>query len=173
MAIDRSMGFTVQPRCETMAIDPLMRPRLVSVAFLLGLAGLAACRGKVAGTAHLAGPGAADASFTSTGQPLVLWADTDGEWIGNDDSHFSARYEIDVLANGKKLTHLACDTRASKVSVCGTKMTVGMHQREDCELKLACELPPIPAGPASIHVVGALGPETVGVKNMSINVREK
>ncbi len=149
----------------------LMRsPLVVSIACVVVLAG---CRGKVVSTAELHGPGSADATFTSTGAPLVLWADTDGQWHGGSNSHFAAHYEIDVLSKGAKIGHIACDTKDSSEAVCGVKSSSGDVHNGDCELKLACALPTIPSGPASIHVTGTVGAGTSGVKKMSINVRDK
>ncbi len=131
------------------------------------------CRGKVLATAALSGPGTAEAHFQSTGAPVMLWADTDGAWHGGSSSHFAAHYEIDVLSRGAKTGHVSCDTKDSSTSVCGVKVSSGNTHHGDCELKLACDLPPIPAGPATLRVVGSLGAGTSDVKNMSINVREK
>jgi hypothetical protein len=66
-------------------------PVVVVVVVVAAAAALAiGCRGKIMGTASLAGPGIGDASFTSTGAPGVLWADTDGKWRGGKRSHFAA-----------------------------------------------------------------------------------
>src|ERR1700691_1333078 len=121
-------------------------PALLAVGCLL-LA--TACRGKVVATAELHGPGAADAHFTSTGAPLVLWADTDGKWRGGSHSRFAAHYEIDVLGGTTKVGHIGCDTKDSTESVCGVEVSDGDTHSGDCELKLPCELPSIPAGAAT------------------------
>ena len=126
-----------------------------------------ACRGKVVATAELHGPGTADAHFQSTGAPLVLWADTDGKWHGGSSSHFAAHYEIDVLSGNSKVGHISCDTKDSSESVCGVKVSEGNEHHGDCELKLACELPSIPAGAATLHVTGTTGAGTSDVKKMS------
>jgi len=143
---------------------------LVPVASLLVVTG---CRGKAVATAELHGPGTADAQFQSTGAPLVLWADTDGKWHGGSNSRFAVHYEIDILANGTKTGHIACDTKDSSESVCGTKSSSGDVHTGDCEIKLTCAVPAIPAGPATLHVTGSLGAGTSDVKKMSINVRDK
>jgi hypothetical protein len=132
-----------------------------------------ACRGKAVATAELHGPGTADATFTSTGAPLVLWADTDGKWHGGGNSRFAAHYEIDVMGGSTKVGHISCDTKDSSESVCGTKVSDGDSHSGDCELKLACTVPAIPAGPATLHVTGSLGAGTSDVKKMSVNVRDK
>ncbi len=131
------------------------------------------CRGKMVATAVLSGPGTADVQFESTGKPLVLWADTEGSWIGDKRSRFPALYEIDVLSNGAKIGHVTCDTSTSTMRVCGTRVSVNNSRQGDCELKLTCRLPPIPAGSASLHVTGSSGPGASNIKNMSINVREE
>src|SRR5580658_9986798 len=78
----------------------------------------AACRGKLVATAELHGPGTADAHFQSTGEPLFLWADTDGTWTGSGRyAHFPAHYEIDVLSKGAQVGHVACDSLHSTESV--------------------------------------------------------
>ena len=146
----------------------------VSLSLLVPCALLATgCRGKVVATAELHGPGTADAHFTSTGAPLVLWADTDGKWHGGSNSRFAVHYEIDILSGGAKTGHISCDTKDSSESVCGTKVSEGDVHTGDCELKLACELPAIPPGAAVLHVTGTLGAGTSDVKKMSVNVRDK
>jgi hypothetical protein len=132
-----------------------------------------ACRGKVLATADLPGPGAADVHFTSTGGPIFLWADTDGKWHGGSHSRFAAHYEIDILSGGTKTGHVACDTKDTQVTVCGVEVSNGNEHSGDCELKLACDVPTIPAGDAALHVVATLGAGTSDVKKMSINVRDK
>ncbi|HEY3822493.1 MAG TPA: hypothetical protein VGL81_35255 [Polyangiaceae bacterium] len=149
-----------------------MRPSLALLAAACVLL-VTACRGKVVATAELHGPGTADARFTSTGAPLALWADTDGKWRGGAHSHFAAHYEIDVLSGTTKVGHVSCDTKDSSESVCGVEVHSGETNSGDCELKLACELPSIPAGPASIHVTASTGAGTSDVKKMSVNVRAK
>lgn len=149
-----------------------MRHSVLVLAATCGLL-VIACRGKVVGTAELHGPGTADVHFTSTGAPLVLWADTDGKWHGGSSSHFAAHYEIDVLGGSTKVGHIACDTKDSTESVCGTKVSNGDTHTGDCELKLTCELPAIPAGPATLHVTATTGAGTSDVKKMSVNVRDK
>ncbi|MGD0523583.1 MAG: hypothetical protein ABSE49_00495 [Polyangiaceae bacterium] len=149
-----------------------MRPSALLVVTTCGLL-VTACRGKVVATAELHGPGTADARFTATGAPLVLWADTDGKWHGGSNSRFAAHYEIDVLGGSTKVGHISCDTKDSSESVCGTKVSEGDTHTGDCELKLTCELPSIPAGPATLHVTGSTGPGTSDVKKMSVNVRDK
>ena len=131
------------------------------------------CRGKVLATAELYGPGTADAHFVSTGAPAVLWADTDGKWHGGSHSHFAAHYEIDILSGTTRIGHISCDTKDSSEAICGIKVSDGNSNRGDCELKLACKLPSIPQGPATLRVTGTLGPGTSDVKKMSINVRNK
>ena len=134
---------------------------------------VAGCRGKAVGTAALRGNGTATAQFQSSGKQLVLWADTDGEWQGASKSHFPAHYEIDVLAKGVRVAHVSCDSASASTSVCGSTVTINSKHRGDCELKLNCQLPIIPAGPAAIQVTGTVGPGVTNVTNMSINVREK
>jgi hypothetical protein len=147
--------------------------RLARYSLLAAVLLTTACRGKVLGTAELSGPGAADAHFTSTGAPVVLWADTDGKWHGGRNSRFAAHYEIDVLSGTTKSGHVSCDTKDANETVCGTKTTMGDVSSGDCEIKLGCQLPSIPAGPATLHVVATLGPGTSDVKKMSLNVRDK
>jgi hypothetical protein len=134
-----------------------------------------ACRGKIVATAELHGAGTADAHFQSTGAPLVLWADTDGKWNGASGkyAHFPAHYEIDVLSKGAQVGHISCDSQHASESVCGSKTSNGTSHSGDCELKLPCTLPSIPAGDASLHVVATVGKDVGEVKKMSINVRDK
>jgi hypothetical protein len=141
---------------------------------LLGCAvALVGCRGNVLGTAELHGPGTAEAHFQSTGAPVTLWADTDGKWQGSKRSHFAAHYEIDVTANGGAAGRVSCDTKDSSESVCGTKVSSGNSNSGDCEVKLTCQLPALPAGPVTLKVTATVGAGTTDVKRMSLNVREK
>ena len=150
----------------------LMRP-FSAVLAIAGVLLLTGCRGKIVSTAELHGPGSAAAHFTSTGAPLVLWADTDGKWHGSSHARFAAHYEIDVLGGTTKVGHISCDTKDSSESVCGVEVSDGDTHHGDCELKLTCELPAIPAGAATLHVTGSLGAGTSEVKKMSVNVRDK
>jgi len=106
---------------------------------------LAGCRGNLPGTADLRGRGTAEAHFQSTGAPVFLWADTDGKWTGGSQSHFAARYEIDVVAGGAPSGHVSWDTKDTTESVCGTKVSAGNSHSGDCELKLHCQLPALAA----------------------------
>ena len=123
----------------------------------------------------LNGAGTADAHFQATGAPVVLWADTDGKWRGPNSrySHFPVHYEIDVLSKGSKVAHVSCDTQDTKEAVCGVRTSDGDTHSGDCELKLACALPAIPAGDCVLQVTGTPGKEALEVKKMSINVRDK
>lgn len=143
------------------------------IVFGLAALSLVACRGKAIGTANLAGTQSADVSFTADGKPLVLWADTDGEWHGGGNSRFAAHYDIDVMSGTNKLGHISCDTADAHEEVCGTKISNGNDHHGDCEIKLECVVPTIPAGPASMHVVGTIGAGTSNVKKMNINIRDK
>jgi hypothetical protein len=145
--------------------------RTIYVSVLATCALLVGCRGKALATAVLTAPGTADVSFQSTGAPVVLWADTDGKWHGGAHSHFAAHYEVDIMSGANKLGHITCDTKDSTESVCGTHARTGDDNSGDCEVKLACAVPTIPAGLASIHVAGTLGVATSDVKKMSVNVR--
>ena len=142
-----------------------------AIVALLAMAILAGCRGKVVSTAELHGAGTAEAHFTSTGAPLVLWADTDGKWSGG--KVFPAHYEIDVLSGTSTLGHVACDTKDENVSVCGTKIELNATISADCELKLECQLPTIPSGDATLRVTGTPGKNVIETRRMSINVRAK
>jgi len=150
---------------------PKTLPRTLPKAIVTLAIALVSCRGKVVGTATLTGPGSADVDFQSTGKPLVLWADTDGEWTGMSQSKFPAHYEIDVVSSGSPVGHIACDTKDSSEAVCSGTVTINQSHRGHCELKMKCDLPAIPAGPASLHVTATSGASKI--KNMSLNVREK
>jgi hypothetical protein len=134
---------------------------------------MAACRGKLVATAELHGAGTAEARFHATGAPLILWADTDGKWRGNSKSHLPVHYDVDVLAGGANSGHVSCDTKDSRQSVCGVHVSSGDVQRGDCELKLACRLPAVPAGDIVLRVKGEPGKSATEVKKLSINVREE
>ena len=84
----------------------------------------------------------------------------------------TTRFDV-LTGTGSKVGHIACDTKDSSESVCGVEVSDGDTHHGDCELKLPCELPSIPAGPASLHVVASVGPGTSEVKKMSVNVRDK
>lgn len=147
--------------------------RILQSAVVMAFVLVTGCRGKVLGTAELPGPGTADAHFQSTGAPVVLWADTEGKWHGGSNSRFAAHYEIDILAGTSKTGHIACDTKDSPEQVCGVKVSDGDTHSGDCELKLGCQVPAIPAGPATLHVVATTGAGTSDVKKMSLNVRDR
>ena len=145
-----------------------MRSAPVAAILVFALAG---CRGKLVGTAALSGPGTADVSFTSTGKPLALWADTEGSWRGSAHSRLPVHYEIDVRSGKKALGHVRCDTNDGGTVICGSESNIFGEHSGDCEIELACELPAIPAGPASLHVVATT--TATKVKKISLNVRAR
>jgi hypothetical protein len=137
---------------------------------LLGSSALVGCRGKVLGTAELHAAGTAEAQLVMPAGKLALWADTAGKW--RDAERMPVHYEIDVLAAGKSLGHVTCDTSSSKSSVCGLSVTNGNETSADCELKLACELPPLPAtGTVILRVTAKVGPNVQEITKVSLNVR--
>jgi len=152
-------------------------------ALVVALVFAAGCRGKVVGTAELRGSGSANVEFQSSGEPLVLWADTDGDWRDNlacnprvkqtQQAYFPVHYEIDVHAKGAKIGHVACDTVSADAASCRATSCTNESYSANCELRLTCRLPPIPAGPASLSVVGSVGAAVASVRRMSINVRQK
>jgi hypothetical protein len=77
------------------------------------------------------------------------------------------------MVGGAKTGHVTCDTKDSSEAVCGMETSVNDEHSGDCEIKLACNVPAVPAGPAVLHVTGTVGAGTWGVKKMSINVRDK
>lgn len=143
----------------------------VATAFAL-LALLAACRGKLLATAHLDGPGSAEARFTSTGKKLVFWADTEGRWTGGKSSRMEIVYDVDVLVDGALVAHVTCDSADVSTSVCGTHTNFMGDHEADCELKLKCAIPKVPPGEALLRVRGRKGANVLEVRNMSLNVRE-
>jgi len=159
-------------------LGPVRRVRfsvaLVAPVALLALLA-AGCRGKLYGTAPLSGPGTAEVTFTSTGAPVYLWADTDGSWEGaaSRHSYFPVHYEVEVLSQGKPIGHVSCSTEGASEQVCGSRTSVNGSHKGDCEIKLPCALPSIPAGPATLRVTGAPGKEATDVRKMSVNVRDK
>jgi len=141
---------------------------------LCGLLIGASCRGPILATAELHGAGHAEVKFTSTGRPVVLWADTAGEWYGAGRySRLPVHYEIDIDASGKEVGHITCDTATSQTKVCGNRLAVGRDKRADCEYKLTCKLPPLPAGEIVLKVTGTPGKTVKQVTKMSLNVREE
>jgi len=135
---------------------------------------VAGCRGKVVGVATLHGAGSADVHISPGAKPFALWADTDGKWVGpgGRNSRFPARYEIDVLSKGAKIGHMSCDTHDSNETICGTETSIGDTHHADCELRLNCTLPKLPAGDVVLHVTGTPGRGATDIANMSLNIRE-
>jgi hypothetical protein len=150
-----------------------MLERSLTILALVLLLSLSGCRGKPVGRAELRGDGATEARFVASGRPLELWADTNGSWSGSKNGYMMLHYEIDVLAGSKPIGHVTCDTQGtSSFVVCGTHNDIFGEQSGDCELRLDCQLPPLPNGEITLKVVGRKGPNVKKVKDMSINVRE-
>lgn len=140
---------------------------------LLALALLfSGCRGKMLATAELHGAGTAEARFAATTAKLALWADTEGKWRGG--KRFPVSYDLAVTIDGKSLGHVTCSTADVSVSVCGTSVTIGSSHSADCELKMKCSLPALPAaGAIVLRVTAKLGPGVESTTNVSLNVREE
>ena len=132
---------------------------------------LVACRGKIAGTVPLAGDGDAEANIQTTGGKLTLWADTDGKWEGSENTKIDIRYDIEILQQGKSLARLTCQTSDANTSVCGTHTNIMGQHDADCELKLRCDVPAIPAGETVFRVKGTTGTNVKMIRKMSLNVR--
>ena len=147
----------------------MQRPLLLSILSLSLI--LTACRGKLAGTATLTGNGEAEARFQSTGGKLTLWADTDGKWEGGENSHMDVRYDIEILQQGKTIGRLTCNTADVSTSVCGTHIDMGGSHSADCELKLPCPVPNVPAGETVFRVKATTGPNVKSTKKVSLNIR--
>jgi hypothetical protein len=147
--------------------------RTAKLLVLVGLASLAiACRGKIIGSAELSGPGTTVARFAATGKPVQLWADTDMKWTGSKDSKPEVFYEIDVRQEGKTVGHVSCSTTdRAGTTVCGTHSNIMGKHDADCEIALACQLPPFGAGVIELQVTGRTGGNVLSVKKMSLNIR--
>ena len=148
--------------------------RILGLAFLLLV--LAACtsRGPLLARAELRGPGTAEAKFRTPATPPQLWASLDGTWSGGRYSKHPVHYEIDVLHAGQSLGHVACDTSSASYSVCGSSLTVGSTHSGDCEVRLECQLPLLPAnGDVTLRVTGARAGSIEKIADMSLLVRAK
>lgn len=144
-----------------------MKARIV---FALAL-GLAACRGRVAGTAPLSGPGTVTTHLVATGRPIQVWADTDVSWVGQKSSKPDLEYVLDLKQNGQDVGHLECSTTArSGTSICGTHSNIMGEHRADCEISLDCPFPNL-SGDIEIRVTGRTGGNVKSVKKMSLNFR--
>lgn len=161
-------------RAEVAARKDLRYARSMPLRFVLLALALCSlgCRGKMLATAELRGAGTAEARFAATTAKLALWADTDGKWRGG--KRFPVSYDIAVTADGKRLGHVTCSTASVSLSVCGTSVTIGSSHSADCELKMGCSLPALPAsGAVVLRVTARLGPGVESTKKVSLNVREE
>lgn len=146
-----------------------MQLRFVLLALALLSTG---CRGKMLATAELRGAGTAEARFAATSAKLTLWADTDGKW--RSTKRLPVSYDIAVTVDGKSVGHVSCSTADVSVSVCGTSVTIGSSHSADCEMKMSCSLPALPAsGAVVLRVTAKLGPGVESTTNVSLNVREE
>lgn len=136
---------------------------------LLALA-LGACRGKVAGTATLTGPGTVTTHVIATG-PIQVWADTDVSWTGPKSSKPLLEYDLELKQNGKDAGRLQCSTgdRAG-TSICGSHTNVMGDHNADCEISLNCAFPSL-TGDIEVKATGRTGSNVKAVKKMSLNFR--
>jgi hypothetical protein len=140
-------------------------PKLLC-AFVLLLAG---CRGKVLASVDLQPSGSGALKLPAGETKLSLWADTDGSW--RDTKQMPVLFDFDVLSAGKSVAHFTCDTKDPSESVCGVAVSNGNEHSGDCEMKMRCELPALPAD-ATLQVVGRAGPGVRAVKKLVLNVRK-
>lgn len=140
---------------------------------LLGLSlGLAACRGKVAGTAPLYGPGTVTTHIVATG-PIQVWADTDVSWVGPKSSKPLLEYDLDLTKNGTSAGHLQCSTNdRGGTSICGSHTNVMGAHNADCEISLDCTFPDL-TGDIEVRATGRTGANVKAVKKMSLNFRSR
>lgn len=139
---------------------------------LLLVLGAGACRGKVAGTAPLMGPGTVTAHVVATG-PIQVWADTDVRWVGPKSSKPELEYDVELKQNGKDVGRLQCSTSdRSGTSICGGHSNIMGEHNADCEISLNCPFPSI-SGDIEVKVTGRTGANVKSVKKMSLNFRSR
>ena len=160
------MGSMRSPSCRSLVRR--LVPGLVIAACLVG------CRGDRLTTIALAGPGTAEGKYTA-GPDVVLWADTEGEWVGTKNSKLSIVYDVEVLQAGAKVGQIVCETSTGTQSFCGFATSFNNQRRADCEVLLKCELPATKPGEVVLRVTGRLGdaPRTKSVRKMNLNVRRR
>lgn len=147
-----------------------MNHRFIVLALAALATSTAACRGKVAGSAALAGPGTVTTHLVVTG-PIQVWADTDVRWSGAKNSKPELEYDVDLKQNGKSVGHLQCSTgERSGTSICGTHTNIMGDHNADCEIALNCPFPSV-NGDVEIKVTGRTGSNVRAVRKMGVNFR--
>lgn len=141
------------------------------MAVLLALV-VSGCRGKLVASAALAGPGTAEARFVAGAKPLSLWADTDGEWKGGKSAKLDVTYDVVFQRGDDVLARLSCSTADVRSTICGTHKHVGGVHDADCELKLACAVPSLPAGDVRMQVTASTGPNVTLARKLTLHLRE-
>lgn len=142
---------------------------VAAIGFVLSQTVLA--RGDLLASAPLRGAGEAVVRFTSTGEPVALWADLDGRWTGSADSSLlndilPVHYEIDFVKSGRIVRHVSVDTQVRR-PVSRKICTVA----PDCEIYLM-DLAPFPPGPIEARVRGTPRGDVTAVAKMFLYVRE-
>ena len=144
--------------------------RYATISILVLAMGLTACRGKVAGTAPLGGPGTVTTHITATG-PIQVWADTDVRWTGAKNSKPMLEYDLELKQNGKDAGRLQCSTNdRGGTSICGSHTNINGEHNADCEISLNCAFPNL-TGDIEVKVTARTGPNVKAVKKMSLNFR--
>ncbi len=138
---------------------------LVFVAFL------SACRGKPLATAELGSAGgSAQVHFASNGKPIALWSDSDGKWTGHQN--LPVHYLVDFVVGGSIVGRAECRSEAASTRVCRSTVTVNGNHSGNCEVKLSCTTPTLPAGDVVVQVTAKPGPEVSELKHLALVVRE-
>lgn len=123
-------------------------------------------------TVTLAGPGTAEARYTSE-KTLTVWSDWTGEWRGTSRSKLQLAYDIELLQGGKSVGKVSCDTSSVKSSFCSSDWNTMGHRKASCEVQMKCELPDTKPGEVTVRVVGKLldPANTKKVDKMDLNLR--
>lgn len=133
----------------------------------------AACRGAPVATVELPVDGVTQEShFTSKGKKLALWSDTDGKWVGTRHANLPVDYDVEFLVGGKSLGRISCDARGASTRVCRSEVTVNAEHSGNCEVKMHCTAPDLPAGDVVVKVNARRDASVSNLSHRALVIRE-
>jgi hypothetical protein len=148
-------------------------PRIVCVlapAALLTI--LTGCRGKPLAVADLpTAGGSTEVHLRSTGKPVALWSDTNGKWTGG--ANLPVTYQVEFVVNGSTIGRIACESASASTRVCAQKSNIGSSHSGNCEVKMGCAAPALPAGDVLVKVTARPALVVTELTHLALVVRDE
>jgi hypothetical protein len=133
---------------------------------------LAACRGAPVATVELPTDATPqEVHFVSKGKPVALWSDTDGKWTNT--RNMPVDYDVEFLVGGKTIGRVQCDGRSATTRVCRSEVSINSEHSGNCEVKMHCAAPTLPAGDVVVRVTARRESSVSALTHRALVVREE